>query len=114
MHQRTLVLYNMHLGLAGYERAEQVKRLLRSESLKRTWRKTALIVGGDLNDVWGTLGPRFLIEPDFRRPVPLSTRFPPFVPYDRWIACSTAADYNACEVFDPIRRSHDTPRITYL
>ena len=59
-HQRTLVLYNMHLGLAGYERAEQLRRLLRSKSLKRTWRQTALVVGGDLNDVWGTLGPRFL------------------------------------------------------
>jgi endonuclease/exonuclease/phosphatase family metal-dependent hydrolase len=58
-HERTLVLYNLHLGLAGYERAVQVKLLLKSKSLKRTWRNTALVVGGDLNDIWGTLGPRF-------------------------------------------------------
>jgi endonuclease/exonuclease/phosphatase family metal-dependent hydrolase len=85
-HQRTLVLYNMHLGLAGYERVAQLRRLLRSRSLKRTWRNTALVVGGDLNDVWGNLGQRIL-EPAGLRPAssPLNT-FPaisPLRPLDR-------------------------------
>lgn len=85
-HQRTLVLYNMHLGLAGYERATQLRRLLRCKSLKRTWRMTSLVVGGDLNDVWGTLGPKFF-EPAGLLPtsMPVNT-FPavrPLRPLDR-------------------------------
>jgi endonuclease/exonuclease/phosphatase family metal-dependent hydrolase len=85
-HQRTLVLYNVHLGLAGYERTIQLKRLLRAQSLKRTWCKTALVLGGDFNDVWGVLGTRIL-EPAGLRPTahPINT-FPavsPLRPLDR-------------------------------
>jgi endonuclease/exonuclease/phosphatase family metal-dependent hydrolase len=85
-HERTLVLYNVHLGLAGYERMAQLRRLLKTKSLKRTWRNTALVVGGDFNDVWGTLGPR-LLQPAGLRPAsaPLNT-FPavrPLRPLDR-------------------------------
>lgn len=65
-HQRTLVLLNMHLGLAGFERIVQLKRLLQTNTLTRTWRDTALIMGGDLNDVWGNLGRKMLAESGLR------------------------------------------------
>ncbi len=66
-HQRSLVLLNLHLGLAGYERALQLQRLLKSHLLKRSWRRTPVVLGGDLNDVWGSLGRRFL-EPAGLKP----------------------------------------------
>ncbi len=57
-HERSLILFNFHLGLAGYERRIQLRRLLTDESYVRTHHATPLILGGDLNDVWGTLGRR--------------------------------------------------------
>ncbi|MDH3712817.1 MAG: endonuclease/exonuclease/phosphatase family protein [Gammaproteobacteria bacterium] len=59
-HERTLLLLNTHLGLAGFERAQQVRRILESERLKHTHRTTPVIVGGDYNDVYGTLNKRFM------------------------------------------------------
>lgn len=59
---RTVALYNMHLGLAGFERAIQLRRFFRSHPLQRMHHRTPVILGGDLNDLWGTLGER-VIEP---------------------------------------------------
>jgi len=79
-HHRTLVLFNFHLGLAGYERAIQLKRLTSDRMFQHTHRSTAMIVGGDLNDVWGSLGRR-LLEPAGLRPAchPVNT-FPAIRP----------------------------------
>jgi len=62
-HSRSMLLFNFHLGLAGFERKIQLRRILASEVLKHTHRGTAVILGGDYNDVWGTLGKR-LLEPE--------------------------------------------------
>jgi endonuclease/exonuclease/phosphatase family metal-dependent hydrolase len=51
-----VVVANVHLGLAGFERRLQLRKLLDSEIIRHTHRRTPLIVGGDYNDVWGTLG----------------------------------------------------------
>jgi endonuclease/exonuclease/phosphatase family metal-dependent hydrolase len=59
-HRRSLVVNNLHLGLAGSERAKQLARFVRCELLAHLHAATPLIVGGDLNDLWGSLGPRFL------------------------------------------------------
>ena len=59
-HHRTLVLFNVHLGLTGFERVLQLKRLLASRLLAGVRSTTALVLGGDFNDVWGTLGRRVL------------------------------------------------------
>ncbi len=85
-HRRTLVLFNLHLGLAGYERAMQLKRLLEDSMFRHTHRTTAMIMGGDLNDVWGNLGNRIL-RPAGLTPTsgPLNTfpAFQPLRPLDR-------------------------------
>ena len=66
-HERSLILFTFHLGLAGYERRIQLRRLLLDETYARIHQATPLILGGDLNDVWGTLGRRVL-EPAGLRP----------------------------------------------
>lgn len=55
-HTRTVHLYNMHLGLAQYERRIQLGRFLESHPFQGLHHDTPVIVGGDLNDVWGNLG----------------------------------------------------------
>jgi len=56
----TLLVINFHLGLAGFERAIQLKRIANCDVVKHAHHDTATIVGGDFNDVWGQLGKRFL------------------------------------------------------
>jgi len=77
---RTVVLHNMHLGLAGSERALQLQRFLDCHPFRGIHAHTPVVVGGDLNDVWGTLGPRFLIPNGFRRVGPLANTFPAAFP----------------------------------
>ena len=55
-HARTLHLYNMHLGLAQYERRIQLATFLASHPFHGLHHDTPVVVGGDLNDVWGNLG----------------------------------------------------------
>ncbi|MFC1757977.1 endonuclease/exonuclease/phosphatase family protein [Planctomycetota bacterium] len=55
-HSRTVVVANLHLGLAGFERRMQLKRLFEETAVSRTHAETPMIVGGDFNDVWGSLG----------------------------------------------------------
>lgn len=77
---RTLHVYNLHLGLSGAERKVQLRRFLESEPLTRLHDRTPIIVGGDFNDVWGTLGPKIL-EPAGFRGVERSLRtFPAYAP----------------------------------
>lgn len=77
---RTVILHNMHLGLAGAERALQLERFLTSEPFRGIHQRTPVVVGGDLNDVWGTLGPRFFVPCGFRRAGPLASTFPAAMP----------------------------------
>jgi endonuclease/exonuclease/phosphatase family metal-dependent hydrolase len=55
-HTRTMHLYNMHLGLAQYERRIQLGSFLDSHPFQGLHHDTPVVVGGDLNDVWGNLG----------------------------------------------------------
>lgn len=77
---RSVVLHNLHLGLAGTERAQQLARFLASEPFARLHERTPIVVAGDLNDLWGTLGPRFLIPRGFERAGRLTNTFPAAVP----------------------------------
>lgn len=54
-HARTVHIYNMHLGLAQYERRRQLATFLDSHPFQGLHHDTPVIVGGDLNDVWGNL-----------------------------------------------------------
>ncbi len=53
---RTVHVFNMHLGLAGYERKLQLKMFLDSQPFAHLHHDTPVVVGGDLNDVYGGLG----------------------------------------------------------
>jgi endonuclease/exonuclease/phosphatase family metal-dependent hydrolase len=53
---RTVHVFNMHLGLAGFERKIQLQKFLDSHPFSHLHHDTPVIVGGDLNDVWGNLG----------------------------------------------------------
>ena len=66
-HARTLALYNLHLGLAGYERKRQLQRFLGSHPFAQLHHRTPILLCGDFNDFYGTLGPRLLEPNGFRR-----------------------------------------------
>ena len=53
---RTVHVFNMHLGLARYERRIQLKKFLDSHPFQGMQHETPVLVGGDLNDVYGGLG----------------------------------------------------------
>lgn len=79
-HSRTLLLFNVHLGLAGFERAMQLRKVLSCEALKHTHNSTATIIGGDFNDVWGSLG-KFILEPEgFAPALGMTKTFPAILP----------------------------------
>jgi endonuclease/exonuclease/phosphatase family metal-dependent hydrolase len=79
-HTRTVHVYNMHLGLSGIERKAQLRLFLESHPFVGLHKKTPVIVCGDLNDVWGTLGPKLFAPAGFRGvDKPLST-FPAYAP----------------------------------
>jgi endonuclease/exonuclease/phosphatase family metal-dependent hydrolase len=79
-HTRTVVVFNLHLGLADSERALQLERFLSSHPFAHLHQRTPVILGGDLNDVWGSLGSRFLQPAGFRRAGSLRNTFPAPLP----------------------------------
>jgi endonuclease/exonuclease/phosphatase family metal-dependent hydrolase len=70
----------MHLGLAGSERGRQLSRFIGSHPFAGMHHNTPLIVGGDLNDLWGTLGPKFLVPEGLSRVGTLARTFPAALP----------------------------------
>jgi endonuclease/exonuclease/phosphatase family metal-dependent hydrolase len=79
-HRRSLVVNNLHLGLAGSERAKQLARFVQCDQFNHLHAATPLIVGGDLNDLWGGLGPKFLKPHQLERAGRLSNTFPAALP----------------------------------
>jgi endonuclease/exonuclease/phosphatase family metal-dependent hydrolase len=76
---RTLHVYNAHLGLSGIERARQLRRFLESHPFQGLHHRTPIILAGDFNDVWGTLGPKLMFPSGFRGLSPSRT-FPAYAP----------------------------------
>jgi len=62
---RTLHIYNLHLGLSGIERKIQLRKFLASQPFVGLHQRTPIIIGGDFNDVWGTLGKKLLVPAGF-------------------------------------------------
>lgn len=79
-HRRSLVVHNLHLGLAGSERARQLERFVTSEHFNHLHASTPLIVAGDLNDLWGSLGQKFLEPQKLARAGTLRNTFPAALP----------------------------------
>ena len=79
-HARSLVLVNSHLGLAGFERNIQIRRILESDLLKHMHHQTAVIVAGDMNDVWHGQGRRLFVPAGFRPAMGAIRMFPAIMP----------------------------------
>ncbi|HET9952847.1 MAG TPA: endonuclease/exonuclease/phosphatase family protein, partial [Polyangiaceae bacterium] len=79
-HTRSVVIFNVHLGLAGSERARQLQRFLECHPFAGLHARTPVVLGGDLNDLWGSLGPRFLVPAGFSRAGALHNTFPAMLP----------------------------------
>lgn len=76
---RTVHVFGLHLGLAGIERNHQLRTLMGSPQMTRLHRRAAVIIAGDFNDVWGTLGLRLLAPAGFHGTRPMRT-FPSYAP----------------------------------
>ncbi|HVY26724.1 MAG TPA: endonuclease/exonuclease/phosphatase family protein [Polyangiaceae bacterium] len=77
---RSVVIFNLHLGLSGSERASQLERFLECHPFAHLHHDTPLVVGGDFNDVWASLGQRFLEPVGFVRAGKLLATFPAALP----------------------------------
>ncbi len=79
-HRHTLLISSLHLGLAGIERRIQLRRLLHHSLIEHTTSLSSVVLCGDYNDVWGTLGKRVMVPAGYHS-VSRSTRtFPAVVP----------------------------------
>jgi endonuclease/exonuclease/phosphatase family metal-dependent hydrolase len=79
-------LFNVHLGLAQYERRQQLQHLLAWQERHGAPQPAATVLAGDFNDVWGTLGRRVLEPAGFRGTSTRILTFPaarPLRPLDR-------------------------------
>ena len=79
-HIHRLVVVNTHLGLAGFERKIQLRKLIHAEVFVHTHHETPLIIAGDFNDVYGKLGRRMLQDAGFRCAVGRTKTFPAILP----------------------------------
>jgi endonuclease/exonuclease/phosphatase family metal-dependent hydrolase len=78
---RTLHVFNLHLGLSGAERKLQLRKFLDSHPFAGLDRRTPVIVAGDFNDVWGTLGRKLLRPAGFRGMGNPVKTFPAYRPF---------------------------------
>jgi len=100
---RTVLIHNMHLGLVGSEREAQLTRFLASEPFRKLHERTPIVVGGDLNDVWGSLGPRFLEPRGFRRAGAPASTFPAALPVRPLDALFVRGDLFVTKAALPVR-----------
>lgn len=82
---RTIHVFNLHLGLLEADRRRQLMRFLASHPFVHLHRRTPILVAGDFNDVYGTLGGRLLVPAGFRglhRPIRTFPAYAPLRPLD--------------------------------
>lgn len=78
-YSRTIHVFNLHLGLSGRERKIQLQRFLDSHPFSGFHERTPVIVAGDFNDVWGSLG-KLLAPAGFRGMTSSLRTFPAYAP----------------------------------
>lgn len=97
-HARTLHVYNLHLGLSQILRKAQLRTFLASDPFARQHHASPMILAGDFNDVWGTLGGAMLAPAGFRgMHEPLRT-FPAWAPLRALDAIYVRGDIDLVEV----------------
>ena len=74
--ERTLDVFNLHLGLSAMERARQVRRLVGHETFASIDVETPCVVAGDFNDWRSMLWPTFVQALGFRSATQLSADMP--------------------------------------
>ncbi len=79
-HRHRVLVASLHLGLAGFERQIQLRRLLQHPMLEHSSSRSAIVLGGDYNDVWGTLGPNVMHPAGFRSACHTTKTFPAVLP----------------------------------
>jgi len=98
-HHKTVVVVNVHLGLSGFERQTQLRRLLRHQCVDHHRRRTPLVVAGDYNDVWSTLGRRVMQPRGFAPAGPKAATFPAAMPMRRLDRVFYRGDLQAVHAF---------------
>lgn len=79
-HTRSLLIVNVHLGLAGLERQIQLRRLLKRHPLAQIASRLPVLIGGDYNDVYGNLGSRVMDSRGFQTVGKNILTFPAILP----------------------------------
>ncbi len=79
-HSHRLLIVNLHLGLAGFERTVQLRKLLHAKILLATHHDTPVVVAGDFNDMYGRLGKRLLEPAGFLSATKRTKTFPAILP----------------------------------
>lgn len=79
-HINKMVIANVHLGLAAFERKIQLKRLLNCSPITRADEDTPVIIAGDFNDVWHNLGGAHLAAELFQPALGQVKTFPAAMP----------------------------------
>ena len=102
-----LHVFNVHLGLAQYERKLQLAMFLKSDALANIDATIPVVIGGDFNDVWGNLYKR--LEPNGFRRLPKPPRtFPARLPLRSLDSVYVRGGADITTVF---RGDHETARI---
>ena len=96
---RTLHVFNLHLGLSGGERKAQLRRFLESHPFAGLHHNTPIVVAGDFNDVWGTLGTEFLVPAGFRGIAQPLYTFPAYAPVRALDSIYVRGDLQIAHVF---------------
>ncbi len=102
-----LWVFNCHLGLAEAERRRQLQRVLRCIDEHHGSEETVAIMG-DLNDVWGRIGPALLSPAGFvtvARPAKTFPAIRPLRPLDRLFVRGRVTIVR-CERFDSTLARH--------
>jgi endonuclease/exonuclease/phosphatase family metal-dependent hydrolase len=77
---KSITLVNLHIGLSGLERQWQLRRLFRVSHLAELRNRAPLVIGGDFNDFWNTLGWRVMQPAGFQAAGPAVWTFPARLP----------------------------------
>ncbi len=79
-HLRTVHVYNLHLGLSALLRRLQLQTFLASKPFCDHHPRTPVILAGDFNDLWGSIGKSYLEPAGFRSSPSLIRTFPAYAP----------------------------------
>jgi len=77
---RSVKFMNVHLGLAAYERAIQVKKIVNNSYTTNNPHNLPIILGGDFNDLWQNLCRKVLYANNFTPVLGKTKTFPSILP----------------------------------